>query len=236
MTIRISVVIPAHNEAENLPPLAERTAAVLREMGTEFEILVVNDGSTDDTSERIRETGTLVPELREIRLREKSGQTAALLAGFSQARGEIVVTMDGDQQNDPADIPKLLEALDAADAAAGWRVSRKDPWLTVAASRIANAVRNRLSGDSIRDTGCGLKAFRRETLSSIPAFNGMHRFFPTLIRQAGYKVVEVPVSHRPRAHGQTHHSIRSRAIRAFVDLLAVRWMKSRRIRYEIEEK
>jgi glycosyltransferase involved in cell wall biosynthesis len=173
------------------------------------------------------------PEIRPLRLRENRGQTAAFDAGFKAARGRWVVTLDADLQNDPRDIPALLGALDEYDAAVGYRRKRRDSWLRRISSRIANAVRNRLSGDDIIDTGCSLKAFRRECLQGLRLFTGMHRFLPTLLRMEGFRVVQLPVNHRPRTRGSSKYGMWNRAFRAFADLLAVRWMRKRRLDYEI---
>jgi glycosyltransferase involved in cell wall biosynthesis len=153
-----------------------------------------------------------------------------------EARGKIIVTLDSDLQNDPEDIPKLLGYLDRYDMATGWRQKREDPWLKKISSRIANSVRNRLSGENINDSACTLRVFKRECLQDIPIFNGMHRFMSTLVKMRGYRIVEVPVSHHPRKYGESKYNIRNRMWRSFVDLLAVRWMKRRRIQYDIEER
>jgi glycosyltransferase involved in cell wall biosynthesis len=153
-----------------------------------------------------------------------------------EARGEIVVTLDSDLQNDPEDIPKLLGYLDRYDMATGWRQKRDDPWTKRIASKVGNAVRNRLSGEAIHDSACTLRAFKRECIQNIPVFNGMHRFLSTLVKMEGYRFIEVPVTHHPRKFGKSKYNIRNRMVRGFLDLLAVRWMKSRQVRYEIEER
>jgi hypothetical protein len=144
--------------------------------------------------------------------------------------------LDSDLQNDPADIPKLLEYLDRYDMATGWRQKREDSWLKKISSKIGNSVRNRLSGENIQDSACTLRAFKKECVQEIPVFNGMHRFLSTLVKMAGYRIIEVPVSHHPRKFGKSKYNIRNRMVRSFIDLLAVRWMKHRTIRYDIEEK
>lgn len=231
---RLSVVIPVYDERENLAPLVDELARVLRPLGSAFEILLVDDGSRDGSAESIRELIPRFPELRAIHFKANRGQTAAFDAGFKYARGEVVVTMDADLQNDPADIPKLLDALEGHDAAVGYRASRKDTWLRRVSSAIANGIRNRLSGDDIIDTGCSLKAFRREALLDVKLFAGLHRFLPTLLRIEGYSVVQVSVNHRPRVAGASKYGVWNRALRAFVDLLAVRWMKNRHLDWDIE--
>jgi glycosyltransferase involved in cell wall biosynthesis len=171
--------------------------------------------------------------VRGLLLKRNRGQTAAFDAGFKAARGRAIVTLDADLQNDPRDIPALLAELARHDAAVGYRSQREDDWLRRISSRLANAVRNRLSGDDIIDTGCSLKAFRTECLGDIKLFTGMHRFLPTLLRIEGRSVVQVPVNHRPRHAGTSKYGVWNRAFRALADLLAVRWMKKRRLDYEV---
>ena len=231
--IDLSLVVPVYNERENLVPLVAELLDVLGGGTHVLEILLVDDGSRDGSAQTIAELARAHPEVRPLRLRENRGQTAAFDAGFKAARGDRVVTLDADMQNDPRDIPELLRALEDYDVAVGYRRERRDNWLRRISSRVANAVRNRLSGDDIIDTGCSLKAFRRECLKGLKLFTGMHRFLPTLLRMDGYRVVELPVNHRPRTRGQSKYGVGNRAFRAFVDLLAVRWMKKRRLDYEV---
>lgn len=230
----VTVVAPVYDERDNLEPLVDELTRELRAHRISFEVLLVDDGSRDGSAEVIRGLVPRFPELRAIRFRENRGQTAAFDAGFKHARGTIVVTIDADLQNDPGDIPKLLAAIEGHAAAVGFRATRRDTWLRRLSSRIANGIRNRLSGDDIIDTGCSLKAFRREALGDVKLFTGMHRFLPTLLRMEGYSVVQVPVNHRPRHAGRSKYGVWNRALRAFVDLLAVRWMKKRRLGWEIE--
>lgn len=234
-TPRISVVIPAYNEEEALPDCLRELRRVMAGMGQEFEIIVVDDGSTDATFGVLREMRSEVPELRAIRFARNSGQTAAMAAGFRAARAPIVVTMDADGQNDPADIPALLDALVACDVVCGVRQRRADTLLRRVSSRLANAVRNRLAGDRWRDVGCSLKAYRREFLQRLPLFEGMHRFLPTLLSLAGARVTELPVRHRPRRRGRSKYNVRNRMFVALRDLFAVRWMRRRWLRYEVAE-
>ncbi len=231
----ISLVIPAHNEEESIEECVLEAAGVLDKLDMPYEILVVDDGSSDGTFDMLKAVRKDLPQLRALRFRRNRGQSAAMDAGFHHAAGDIVVTMDADLQNDPTDIPKLLEALKQWDAVCGMRVKRRDSLGKRISSRIANWVRNKLSGENIRDTGCSLKAYRRECLMKLKLFEGMHRFLPTLIRLAGYTVIEVPVNHRPRLRGRTKYNMWNRVFKSFRDLLAVRWMKRRWIRYEIEE-
>lgn len=230
----LSVIAPVFNERENLEPLVRELRETLEPLGLAFEILLVDDGSSDGSAERIAELARSGGgRVRGLHFRHNRGQTAAFDAGFKAARGRFVVTIDADLQNDPRDIPRLLAALEAYDAAVGFRRTRHDDWLRRVSSRIANAIRNRLSEDDIIDTGCSLKAFRRECLSGLKLFTGMHRFLPTLLRIEGFRVTQIPVAHRPRRAGQSKYGVGNRALRGLVDLLAVRWMKKRRLGYEV---
>jgi len=232
----ISVVAPVFNERENLRPFVDELLAVLKAERRPFEIVLVDDGSKDGSSELIDALSAEHPEVRGIHLKKNSGQSAAFDAGFKSANGSIVVTIDADLQNDPHDIPSLLSALEGHDAAVGFRVKRNDTTVRRWSSKIANAVRNRLSGDDIIDTGCSLKAFRAGPLREIKLWNGMHRFLPTLIRIEGGSVVQVPVGHRPRLAGTSKYGVWNRVFRSFADLLAVRWMKSRHLGYEVDRR
>ena len=231
--VRLSVVVPTFNEETNIEPLVQELVPHLEALGEPFEILLVDDGSTDRSLEVALDLARREPHVRVLALEGRSGQSAAFDAGFKAARGEWVVTMDADLQNDPADIARLLEAIPGWDAVVGWRRQRCDNWVRRVSSRVSNAVRNNLSGDSIIDTGCSLKLFRREALTSLKMYSGMHRFLPTLMRFEGFRVRETPVNHRPRLRGRSKYNIRNRAFRAFVDLLAVRWMRSRRLNYRL---
>ena len=173
--------------------------------------------------------------MRLIRFGHNHGQTAAFAAGFDKARGDIIVTMDADLQNSPSDIPLLLTAIKDYDVVCGWRHKRNDPWIKKISSKVANSVRNSLSEESIADTGCSLKAFRRECFKNIKLYNGMHRFFPTLMKMEGFSVTQVKVGHYPRIHGHSKYNISNRLFASFKDLLAIRWMKKRQINYDIIE-
>lgn len=231
--VGVTVVAPVFNERENLKPLVDEILAVLRTSPISFEILLVDDGSQDGSSEEIDRLAQEHPEVRGIHFEANCGQTAAFDAGFKNARGAVVVTIDADLQNDPRDIPALLKALDGHDAAIGFRAERRDNTVRRYSSKIANAVRNRLSGDDIIDTGCSLKAFRAEALREIKLWNGMHRFLPTLVKFEGGTVVQIPVNHRPRLMGTSKYGVWNRLFRSSSDLLAVRWMKSRRLGYRV---
>ena len=230
----LSVVIPVFNEEENLRPLTAELVEVLESLNKSWEIVFINDGSTDGSNLVLRDLGRSFPHIRLITFTRNCGQTAAFDAGFKAARGEVIITMDADLQNDPSDIPRLLEHMEAYDAACGWRHRRNDPFIKRISSRIANYVRNTLSDEAIKDVGCSLKAFKAEHVKKLKLYNGMHRFFPTLIKMEGGRVIEVKVNHRPRRYGVSKYSIRNRMVRSFLDLLAVRWMKKRRLTYEIE--
>jgi dolichol-phosphate mannosyltransferase len=232
-SLALSVVAPVYNERENLVPLVDELLAVLRPAGVPFEILLVDDGSSDGSTTAIESLAAAHPEVRGVYLKQNRGQTAAFDAGFKSARGETVVTIDADRQNDPHDIPKLLAGLSGHDAAVGFRATREDTLVRRWSSKIANGVRNRLSGDDIIDTGCSLKAFRADALANIKLWSGMHRFLPTLIKIEGGSVVQIPVNHRPRVAGTSKYGVWNRVFRSFVDLLAVRWMKKRRLGYEV---
>lgn len=230
----ISLVVPAFNEKDNLRPLCEEVRAVF-EGERSWELILVDDGSTDGSPAIIRSLANEDRRIRGAIFASNCGQTSATAVGIRMARGRLVATLDADLQNDPADLIAMLRALDDNDAVVGYRVDRKDTWVRRTSGRFANTVRNRLSGDSIRDTGCSLKLFRTEAVRSIPLFEGMHRFLPTLLRFHGYRVIEMPVSHRPRLAGRSKYGISNRAWRAFKDLLAVRWMRDRWIHPPIRE-
>jgi len=227
--VQLSLVVPIRDEAPNLAELHRRCRAALGE-ALRWELVLVDDGSRDGSDELIRELERLDPRVRGVHFARHCGQTAAIQAGIHASRAPLIATLDGDLQNDPADLAAMLEALGDNDAVVGYRVRRMDSLVRRASSRIANSLRNRLSGDSLRDTGCSLKLFRAEAVRSIPLFEGMHRFLPTLLRFHGYSVIEHPVSHYPRFAGRSKYGIRNRALRAFIDLLAVRWMRSRIVR------
>lgn len=231
----LSIVIPAYNEVESVGVLYDELKSVLAGLVADWEIIFVDDGSTDGTAEALRALSARDHRVRIVRFRQNAGQTAAIDAGFRLARGEAVVTMDADLQNDPQDIPLLLAGLSRFDVVCGWRHPRQDPWIRRVSSSIANLVRNRVTNESIHDIGCSLKAYRKICLDHLKLYRGMHRFLPTLLRLDGRSVTEVKVHHRPRLYGQSKYNIRNRLFVGLVDLFAVRWMVSRRLDYEIEE-
>ena len=234
-TIEISIVVPIYNERENLVLLDQEITKSIKPLNKSYEVILVDDGSTDGSSELIRVLQEKNSTIRLIRFGHNHGQTAAFAAGFNKARGDIIVTMDADLQNSPSDIPLLLTAIKDYDVVCGWRHKRNDPWIKKISSKVANSVRNSLSDESIADTGCSLKAFRRECFKEIKLYNGMHRFFPTLMKMEGFSVTQVKVGHYPRIHGHSKYNIRNRLFASFKDLLAIRWMKKRQINYDIIE-
>ncbi len=237
MTPDLSVVFPVYNEEENVPILLEEVARALDGKGWTYELVAVDDGSADRSLEVLRSLKSKYPTLRVITFEKNSGQTAALDAGWRAARGRFVVSLDADLQNDPADIPKMMKELErsASDMVIGVRVNRKDTWSRRMQSKIGNSVRNWITGDRITDTGCSLKLAKREAIEPVRLFTGMHRFLPTLVRYAGFKVVEIPVNHRARQFGVSKYGAMNRAFKGLADCLAVRWMSSRNLRYKIRE-
>jgi dolichol-phosphate mannosyltransferase len=227
---RVSVVVPLFNEEANMPILQSELRAALG--GLDHEIIFVDDGSIDRTVERIENAANV----RVLRFAKNAGQTAAIYAGLQAARGATAVLIDGDLQNDPADIPKLLAEISCgADLVCGYRAQRKDTLVKRLTSRVANFVRSRFTKDGVRDTGCTLKAMRRECVGALVPFKGMHRFIPALIKAAGYRLVEIPVNHRPRRFGRTKYGLGNRALRATIDMFGVRWLLSRRLNYKVRD-
>jgi glycosyltransferase involved in cell wall biosynthesis len=231
----LTVVLPAFNEAESLPELWAELRPVLDAIARPAEVIVVDDGSTDATPAIVRTLHESDARVGLLRLAANYGLSAALDAGLARARGRIVITLDSDLQNDPRDIPRMLVHLDDYDAVTGWRQQRDDPWLKRVSSRVANAVRNAVTREDVHDSACTLRVMRRGCLGCLPRFRGFHRFVPTLLRMAGCRVLELPVAHRARRFGVSHYGIRNRALVAFEDLLAVRWMQARRLRYRVAE-
>ena len=237
-TPELSVVIPCHNEEENLRPLLSAIHAAVDPLALDFEVVITDDCSTDDSWRVLQELGGTDPRLRAQRFRFNCGESAASWAGMQSARGRYIATLDADLQNDPKDLPAMMKALNHSDCVCGSRVETRgegDSWLRIVSSRIANWVRNKLSGENITDAGCTYRVFKRECISRIKFFNGAHRFLPTLLKLEGFSVTEVPVSNNPRRAGQSHYGVWNRLFKSFRDLLAVRWMKSRRLRYEIAD-
>ena len=210
-------------------------AEALAALGTSYELLFVDDGSRDGTAHILQGLVAKRPEVRMIRFCHNAGQTAALDAGFKRARGQVVVTLDADLQNDPRDIPHVLEKLKDYDVVCGIRQHRQDTWWRRLSSKIANRIRRSVLHDDISDIGCSLRAYRRHCLASIKLYHGMHRFLPVLLRLEGFRIGQTPVSHHPRRYGRSKYNARTRAWRALMDLWAVRWMQSRQLRYEVIE-
>ena len=227
----ISVVIPLYNEQDNIEPLQNEVAAALT--GLDYELILIDDCSSDDTVKNIARR----PEVRVIEFAKNTGQSAAMYAGIYAAKGDVIVLLDGDRQNDPADIPKLLAEIEkGADLVCGYRANRKDTTFKRVQSRIANFVRSRFTGDGVRDTGCTLKAMRRDCREALVPFYGMHRFIPALIKGMGYKLAEVPTHHRPRTAGVSKYGFGNRAWKATCDMFAVKWLLSRQVRIRIKGK
>ena len=224
----VSVIVPVFNEEDNISILQSELGRALS--GIEHEIVFVDDGSSDRTAERIQRS----PEVRILRFENNTGQSAAIYAGLNAAGGATLVLIDGDLQNDPADIPRLLAEISrGADLVCGYREKRKDTMVKRLTSWIANFVRSRFTKDGVRDTGCSLKAMRRECIRTLIPFKGMHRFIPALVKGAGYRLVEVPVNHRPRRFGKSKYGLRNRALRATIDMFGVRWLLSRQVNYKL---
>lgn len=231
----LSLVVPAYNEQPVVGALLQRISEVMSRYDRPFEAIVVDDGSQDQTLALLSAAKSHYPWLRVIALDGHHGQTCAMAAGFRAARGQVIATLDADLQNDPAEVLRLLPMLQQADAVVGWRQKRNDPWLRRVSTKIANAVRNWLSDETIHDSACSLKVYKRQCLENLMLFEGMHRFMPTLVKMQGFTVIEVPVSHQRRYAGKAKYGVWNRVFRAFVDLLAVRWMKKRWLRYRWRE-
>lgn len=225
VAMQVSIVIPVYNEEENIAPLAAEFADVLANHD-DMEVLLVDDGSSDATWEHIRKAAEH-PRIRGIRTTINRGQSAAMLSGLRQASGEILVTMDGDLQNDPHDIPKLIEKMDGVDCVCGYRAKRRDSWSRRAASRLAYRIRNLVTHDGIIDTGCSLKAFRKECVEDLPPLSGVHRFMPAYFKLHGRSIEQVPVGHRPRQHGISKYTNLKRLPRTIRDLAGFAWYRNR---------
>lgn len=206
----ISIVIPVYNEVDNIEPLGHSIINAMQ--GQNYEVIFVDDGSTDGSNQKLDEWCVRYTNFRTLHFKINAGQTAAMDAGFKHASGKYVISMDADMQNDPADIPRLIEKLSRYDLVCGWRQKRNDPWLKRISSKVANFIRNKLSQENIKDTGCSLKAYRRECLRQIKLYNGMHRFLPTLFKMEGFTVTEIIVSHYPRKFGKSKYGISNRAL------------------------
>lgn len=233
--IDVSAVVPVYDERESLPTLVLELERALAATRLRYEIVLVDDGSSDGSGEWIREASLRSSTITGVLFDRNAGQSAALTAGLKLARGEFLVTLDADGQNDPADIPILIEGLRDADLVSGIRTGRRDTWRRRFSSRIANGVRRRVLGDTLSDIGCSLKIYRRSVLEGLPAFVGVHRFLPALCQFRGARVVEIPVRHRPRLYGHSKYGIRNRLFRGMRDLLGVLWLRARLLNYRVRE-
>jgi dolichol-phosphate mannosyltransferase len=238
-TPELSLVIPCYNEQDNLRALITAIRAAVDPLKLPYEVVITDDCSQDKSWEILKELAAADPRLRPQRFAFNCGESAASWAGMKAARGRYIVTVDADLQNDPKDLPGFLQALEKFDCVCGTRVATRgqgDNFVRIASSRIANGVRNKLSGEQISDAGCTYRAFKRECIANLKFFKGMHRFLPTLIKMEGFTVTEITVSNNPRFAGQSHYGVWNRLFASFYDLLAVRWMKKRMFRYQIAEK
>ncbi|MDZ4772931.1 MAG: glycosyltransferase family 2 protein [Planctomycetota bacterium] len=233
-SVDVSLVAPVFEEEANLERLHARVVEIFG-MRTAWELVLVDDGSKDRSAQLIRDLARRDPRVIGVFFGRNRGQTAATAAGVHLARGRLIATLDADLQNDPADLPKMIELIEGHDAVVGWRMKRRDTFIRRISSKIANGIRNWISKDSIRDTGCSLKVFRAEAIQAIPLFEGMHRFLPTLMRYHGFSVIEHGVNHHPRTAGISKYGVWNRAFRALKDLFAVRWMRARLLRLPIQE-
>ena len=237
--VELSFVIPCHNEQDNLRPLVTAIREAVEPLQRGYEIVLVDDCSSDSTWTLLGNLAAADARIRGLRFAKNAGQSAAMWAGLKIARGRVFVTLDADLQNDPRDLPLFLEALKHFDCVCGSRVaarSQGDGFLRIASSRIANWVRNKLSGETISDAGCCFRAFKRECVADLKFFKGMHRFLPTLIKIEEFTVTEIPIRHNPRTAGLAHYGVWNRLFASFYDLLAVRWMKKRMFRYQIADR
>ncbi len=233
----LSLVIPVYNEQDNLRKLMQEIDSALEPVNIQYEVVFVDDGSKDASLSVLNEICTTYPKARYISFAENRGQSAAFCAGFDEALAPRVATMDADLQNDPADLPAMLALYDEGyDMVIGWRRKRKDVWIKRIGSKIANAIRNRLTHESVKDTGCSLKIMRTDMVRTIPRFNGMHRFLPTLMKMQGAGVAEIKVNHRSRHLGESKYGTLDRAIAGGYDLLGVRWLQSRHFSYSVKER
>ena len=233
----LSLVIPCYNEAENVPTLLQRVEASLHPLGRPYEVLIIDDGSTDSTPQLLADAMARLPWLRVIRMARNGGQSAAFEAGFAAARGEIIATIDADLQNDPEEIPRLIPLLDEkkVDMITGWRKDRQDTPFRRWQSRQANRIRNWITQETVQDSASSLKIYRAPAIKGVKLFRGAHRYFPTLVKMRGYSVYETPVKHSHRFAGTAKYGFRNRAFVGIADLFGVRWMKKRYLTYEASE-
>ncbi len=238
-SVEVSFVIPCHNEQDNLRALVAAICEATDPLKLNYEIIIADDFSSDNSWAVLKEIAATDPRVRGLRFAANAGQSAALWAGMKESRGKYIVTLDADLQNDPRDIPEFIKALDKADCVCGSRIEKRgegDNFVRIASSRIANWVRNKLSGENVTDAGCCYRAFKRECVADLKFFKGMHRFLPTLFKIEGFTVTEIPVRHNPRSAGVSHYGVWNRLFASFYDLLAVRWMQRRMFKFKIAEK
>ncbi len=233
--MRYSIVVPIKNEEENIADLIAEVEPVMEGLGEPWELICIDDGSTDRSLLILQDLCQQKDYLRVLTFTRNFGQSAAFAAGFAASRGELIITLDGDRQNDPADIPKLTAAVVDCDLVVGWRVNRRDPWKKRIVSKFSNWVRSRLCRDEMHDTGCSLKIYRAEALRKIKMYKGMHRFLPALFKIEGFRIKEIPVNHRERAKGTTKYHFFNRSIGPIVDMFVVRWMRHRALKHQIRE-
>jgi dolichol-phosphate mannosyltransferase len=231
----ISFVIPVYNEEENIKPLYDEIKNIAPKISSSYEIIFVDDASTDNSLNEIKKISQLDQNVKYISFLQNRGQSAALYAGFQKASKEVIITLDADLQNDPNDIPEMLKFYGKYDMINGWRKKRKDSFSKKIGSKIGNFIRNKITGEEINDTGCGLKVMKTSILKKIKMYKGLHRFLPTLMKLEGARVIEIPVNHRERKHGVSKYNNIKRAIEGFYDLIAVRWMIKRHIEIKIKE-
>lgn len=235
MSVKYSVVIPLKDEEENVELLVNEISPIMKKLDEPWELLLVDDGSEDSTLPILKKLQISHPEMKVLKFDKNYGQSSAFDAGFRNANGEFIITLDGDLQNDPKDIPKLIQESENHDLVCGYRANRKDPLSKKVTSFFANKVRGKLLADNMKDTGCSLKLYRTSCFGKIKLFDGMHRFLPALFKNEGFRVTEVAVNHRPRQHGKTKYNFLNRSFNTISDMLAVYWMRSRSLHYKIKD-
>ncbi|MEW6303914.1 MAG: glycosyltransferase family 2 protein [Verrucomicrobiota bacterium] len=236
MPVKLSIIVPVYNEADNVLPMAREVAAAMAAQPIDYELVFVDDGSSDATWERVQEARRSDPRVKGIRHRRNAGQSAALWTGIQATDGQLIATLDGDLQNDPADLPKLLAELQHVDFVCGMRVARQDSFVRRVSSRIARWARKVALNADFQDTGCAMRAFKRSSLDGVFGFNGLHRFLPILVQGSGAKTKEIPVNHRPRVAGVSKYGVWNRLGRGIFDLFAIAWYQKRRFPQVLVEK
>lgn len=235
MSVKYSIVIPIKDEEQNIPALLSEVEVAMKSLGEPWELICIDDGSKDKSLKMLIEAKTSHPQLKTLAFKKNFGQSSAFDAGFKAASGDYIITLDGDLQNDPADIPLLLSEIKDNDMICGWRHLRKDTLFKRVISKFSNVARSRLCKDQIHDSGCSLKVFKKSSLDQIRLYHGMHRFFPALFKLEGFSVIEVKVNHRPRTSGKSKYHFFNRSIGPFIDMFVVYWMRKRKLQYEINK-